>query len=85
MREKEERRKAKGSKENVNSSEKVSSIRQAPAKERTFKQREAITKDVREQKKRPSDANPAFSSKKSKPNGDDPNSQALQSALSMIF
>lgn len=88
MRQKEERQKAKGAKER---SAEVANGDQNKTKERTFKQREAIIRDVREQKGKrksfgQSITDASFSNKKFKASPqDDSNSQALQGALSKIF
>jgi hypothetical protein len=85
MRDKEERRKAREAKatpENAASKEPVK------AKERTFKQREAITHDVREKRERRSmngTADAPSSNKRFKSSHDDSNSEALQGALAKIF
>ena len=86
MRDKEERRKAREGKE---TSKTVESKEPVKARERTFKQREAITYDVREKReKRNSNdtANtPLSSNKRFKSSHEEGNSQALQGALAMIF
>ncbi|UZJ54250.1 hypothetical protein CBS101457_003570 [Exobasidium rhododendri] len=96
MRDKEARRNAREAKAGTsttdNSTQKSPTQQQNKAKERTFKQREEIVRDVREQrdqtKKRESQEGGSTysSSKKPKPSHDDKgNLQALQGALSKIF
>jgi hypothetical protein len=91
MRDKEERRKAREAKGPVASGgddNKGGQEQRPKAKERTFKQREAIVKDVREQrdKKRTNeDASSVPPSKKFKSSGGSEQALALQGALSKIF
>jgi len=86
MRNKEERKRAREEKVGVDPA--ISKDKDvSKGRERTFKQREAITRDVREQREKGSFDGTAEgnTNKRFKSSHDDGNSQALQGALAKIF
>lgn len=87
MRDKEERKKAREAKAGQTDSvgKDSAKAKDGNAKERTFKQKEAIVRDVREQREKRSSNEAPSSSKRFKSSHEEGNSQALQGALAKIF
>lgn len=88
MRDKEQRRKARETKAGmagtIPPTEEKRKANESFAKERTFKQREGVVRDVREKRDRGGEATPA-AAKRAKTSHEIANDDALQGALAKIF